>query len=125
MGAGYRIACNNCGLDKEILIGSGMLLPDVFKDDILEGKFGQDAKAIMEEHPDWDYWIDHRPFSCNCNYVTGFPVVIFITDEGKEIKCDRHRCAKCGKTMRANSWGKGVCWRCGGKLSMYDSLMWD
>ena len=125
MGVGYTVTCTQCGNHKDILTGSGMLLPEHFEQAIREGRFGQDAKEIMKEHPDWHYYIDHRPFSCSCNYVTGFPVVIFFTDDGKEIKCDRHRCSHCGKTMRANSWGKGICWKCGGRMERYDSILWD
>lgn len=57
--------------------------------------------------------------------MTGFAVVVFLPDEGKPICCDRHRCAKCGKTLRTNSWGKGICWKCGGPMERYESLMWD
>ena len=102
-----------------------MLLPERFRDAILEGRYGLDAKEILEEHPDWGFFIDHQPFSCKCGYVTGFPVVIFIADDDRRIRCDRHRCSKCGKVMRANSWGNGICWKCGGRMERIQSLMWD
>jgi len=125
MGAGYTLACTSCGNYREILIGGGMLPPDHFRDGILEGRYGLDAKEIMEEHPDWGFFIDQQPFSCSCNYVTNFPVVIFYAGDGRKIKCDRHRCSQCGKTLKANSWGKSICWKCGGRMERYHSMMWD
>ena len=125
MGVGFDVICEKCGNRKTVLIGGGMLLPQEFRDDILEGRFGQDAREILREHPDWHFWIDNQPFSCSCGYVTGFAVVIFITDDGRQIRCDRHRCSQCGKVLRANSWGKGICWKCGGRMERYESMMWD
>ena len=59
MGVGYRVHCMNCGYYRDILIGGGMLPPEHFREPILEGHFGQDAKEILEEHPDWHYYIEH------------------------------------------------------------------
>ncbi len=125
MGVGYKVFCERCGNQKELMLGGGWLPPEHFREAILEGRFGQDAREILTEHPDWPYHIDRQPFSCSCNYLTDFAVVIFRTADGKGIRCDRHRCSQCGKVLRANSWGKGICWKCGGRMERFESMMWD
>ncbi|MBE6518259.1 MAG: hypothetical protein E7Z70_01775 [Thermoplasmata archaeon] len=120
------IHCERCGtLKEDVLIGGGMIPPENLRQEIMEGRFGLDAKEIMLEHPDWPYYVDHLPFSCSCNYKTSFPVVVFFTDDGKEIRCDRHRCSKCGKVMRADSWGEPICWKCGGHVTIIPTMLWD
>ena len=125
MGIGYTLICRNCGYSKEILTGGGLLGPDSFKDDILRGKFGKEAKDCLEQHPDGLSMIDYRPFSCKCGYITGLPVVVIRTKDGKEIECKKHRCSQCGKIMKADSCGNRTCWKCGGLLTISDDILWD
>ncbi len=125
MGVGYVIKCEKCGNSKDILIGSGMIPPQSFKEPILTGEYGQDAAEMLELHPDWEFYIENMPFSCSCNYVTSFPVAIFFTDKREKIRCDRFRCPQCGKVLRANSWGKGICWKCGGPMNRDECILWD
>ena len=125
VGVGYVMVCQKCGNGKTLYEGCGYIPPESFKDDILEGRFGQDAKEIMEEHPEWPFLVEQEPFSCRCNYITSFTVVSFLADDGTEIRCDRHRCSQCGKVLRANSKGKGICWKCGGPMIASHRIFWD
>ena len=124
MGIGYTVRCESCGWTKDVLIGSGMLPPDNFRKGILEGDFGQDAKKYLENNPEADFLVEQVPYGCKCGYVTSFSEVIFYSDSGK-IRMGSHRCCHCGAKMRRNNWGSGSCWKCGGKLSMLETIMWD
>ena len=124
MGVGYTVSCDKCGIKKEVLIGSGFLPPENFRDDILEGRFGLDPKEYLEEHPDAEFYVEQVPYGCSCGYVSSFSEVTFYIDNGK-IAMGSHRCSQCGKRMRKNFWGSGKCWKCGSKLSMMETILWD
>ena len=124
MGVGYTVRCESCGWSKDVLIGSGMLPPEHFREYILNGDFGQDAKEYLENNPDAGYLVEQIPYGCKCGYVTSFSEVIFYSDSGK-IRMDSHRCCHCRAKMRRNNWGSGSCWKCGGKLSMLETIRWD
>lgn len=124
MGVGYTVRCESCGWHKDILIGSGMLPPENFREGILEGCFGKDAKQYLEDNPEADFIVEQVPYGCRCGYVTSFSEVIFYSDKGK-VRTGSHRCCRCSAKLRKNSWGSGSCYRCGGRLSLTETMMWD
>ncbi|MBQ3685953.1 MAG: hypothetical protein II933_06305 [Candidatus Methanomethylophilaceae archaeon] len=124
MGVGYLVSCRKCGMSKELMLGMGAIDPNHFRPDILDGKFGEDAKAYLEQNPDAFFLVNHVPYGCSCGYVTEFGEVEF-PDRDILIRKKPRKCSNCGKRMKRNNWGSGKCWMCGGDLATMENMMWD
>ena len=104
MGRGDVYYCSSCDYHTTILTGFGFLsMPNhpKIREDILEGRFGERAKRILESEPDAEFYMESVAYGCQCGNIQSKPIVrIYSPSKGKKYRQGAQRCDRCGKRMR-------------------------
>ena len=127
MGEGYSFNCTGCGHSVTIFAGVGFLAFDKEYHEILidQGKFGEHAKRIMEEDPDFDSVMFGCAYLCSCgNLEDG--TCLTIRRKGKRAYSSSQYCSECGKRMRRVPVPEEIrCIHCGEIMKGAQDLLWD
>ena len=87
MGDGRVFRCKSCGYEYEMWTGVGMAYPRTYKEameDAKEGRYGNELKTFIEEHPDCAIDITLAPYVCeNCGqYSSAERMDAFVPKDG-------------------------------------------
>lgn len=69
MGIGYEFTCEKCGHTYDVMLGSGFLLPTLFRDtleEIREGKLGEEFREILLKNPWAAVDCENELYKCRC-----------------------------------------------------------
>ena len=131
MGTGGIYRCRCCGYETdEILIGFGFLsMPNhpKIREQILEGRFGERAKRILESEPDAEFYMESVAYHCQCGNIQSRSIVrIYSPSKGKQYRQGAQRCDLCGKRMRMLRYDAELkCPRCGESMEFMGTVCWD
>lgn len=89
MGYGYYYKCRKCRHKYEVHLGAGMMFPRVYRrllQDIAEGKYGEEWKALVRETPYAAVDADKVVYICSCGYwEMGEDITLFVPNEPESI----------------------------------------
>jgi len=151
MGHGIGYSCSECGEGGMVLLGVGMMFPEVCKEErrkAARGKYGAELQQAVRENPDG--WLDCTEvvYACSCGGWENTAVLDYYlpvetkqdsggyapprrNPEDKIIR-RKHPCPRCGKNMRPAQKGQSGlydglrCRECGGPVVFTDLMMlWD
>jgi len=158
MGMGYGFGCTKCGKGFDVYLGVGMMYPyfcEKLKKAVRRGKYGEEHKQALLEHPDSMVDAERRLYKCKCGYWHDDNALDILETEETEgrwtaaepvrkhrwikkvrgkkvvIRKYEHLCPKCGKKMKdiTESWSVEElnCTKCGTPLaeSMKEQILME
>lgn len=149
MGVGFKVECTRCKYKKTFFLGSGMMLPRVYKDvitDVKAGKYGEEWKDYISGTPGAVVSVETELYQCrNCNYLLqDYNLSLYVSNNEAPPEhgywapwCDHdysfvksypHKCPKCRRRMHKVSIDSSThlsCPECGSNLEIEDGILWD
>ena len=134
MGHGNFVFCENCGYEREFMLGSGMMyfgLDQIIQ--FLDKKSYEDVSKILAKNSNTHYKSDgHCAYQCQKCFSVREKLHLLISDENKKIIYrTQSNCSKC-KTKRKRVQEKNdllhqmMCPKCKTKeLNVRGGLRWD
>ena len=126
----YVLMCDSCDNVVEIVEGwyynGGWGNPRI-REDIMAGKYGQEAKEAFSEHPSALYCIEANPYQCKGHFLgSRDDLCIFSNDmSAPELYFStKHQCPVCNRVMRPWKRGKPICPRCKKEITYEPIEIW-
>ena len=123
MGHGESYTCDSCGYTVHFQMGGGGLLID-YEPFVMEGKYGDHARKILEEDPSCRVVASLYTYVCRCGMYRSAESVT-IRRNGRRAYTAPVRC-ECGKRMRRGVLKEPLtCPKCKGPMSVSGFFLWD
>ena len=150
MGYGHSYRCLDCGETGEVILGVGMMYPEVChetKEKASLGEIGQKLEEIVHQHPEGKFDCTRIIYACDCGGWKVAPRMDYYTLDNSKggVNSDNpyssleqiggtpvyrsHMCSRCRRKMHLfpkSGIGSLTCPRCAGTLEFQlNTIMWD